>query len=91
MKGIFRELIIKGSEVSDLSIPNIESKNKQSRLLLMRRIFSDAHNFKITGSRFTSEKVCLRKICSDPSSEQLDSFWQNNFLMKNINSDTKND
>jgi hypothetical protein len=59
-------------ELSDRSIQNIESKNKQS-LYKMNQTFSDAQNLKATGKRYMNEKVCLRKTCSGLNSELLDS------------------
>ncbi len=78
-------------KLSDQSIPNIESKNKQS-LFQMKKTFSDAPNLKATGKRYMNEKVCLKKTCSGLNLEQLDSTWHSKFLMKTImTSDTKSE
>jgi hypothetical protein len=74
-------------ELSDRSIQNIESKNKQS-LYKMNQTFSDAQNLNRTGKRSMKERVSLNKRCSDLNSERLDSFWHSNFLMKTILTDT---
>jgi hypothetical protein len=57
-------------------------------MIQMKKIFLDALNSNRTGQRFMKEKVSLKKTCSDLNSERLDSFWQSNFLMKTILTDT---